>query len=194
MEIGNIKPRRLLARVARMPGEERQFVAVFVDVTRGAPAGVDAPRLRGQRLARAAHARDLDPLRGRDVDRRRRPPIRRHRRRSSASSTETRSDCSSWSKTCSTCRASSRVASGFSFEPIDLKPIFSQVLGLFRERAWKKERRPGRARARRPAQGAGRPTRARACAHQLDRQCGQVLRPGTHVWLNVGAQPGRRHG
>jgi two-component system phosphate regulon sensor histidine kinase PhoR len=33
VEIGNIKPRRLLARVARMPGEARQLVAVFVDVT-----------------------------------------------------------------------------------------------------------------------------------------------------------------
>src|SRR5262249_15555445 len=33
VEIGNIKPRRLLARVARMPGEDGQLVAVFVDVT-----------------------------------------------------------------------------------------------------------------------------------------------------------------
>jgi two-component system phosphate regulon sensor histidine kinase PhoR len=137
VEIGNIKPRRLLARIARMPGSGRQAVAVFVDVTevrrlesmrRDFVANV-SHELRTPVTAIRSAAETLTDGAVND------PPaaqvfvgiIDRNAQRLQAL-VEDLLDLS---------RIESR---GFrlSFESIDLKPIFSQVVGLFRERASKK--------------------------------------------------------
>jgi two-component system, OmpR family, phosphate regulon sensor histidine kinase PhoR len=138
VEIGNIKPRRLLARVARMPGGTRQLVAVFVDVT-------EVRRLESMRRDFVAN-----------VSHELRTPVTSIR-----SAAETLIDGAAADPAASAAfiniidRNAQRLqqlvedlldlsrieARGFrlSFEPIDLKPIFSQVLGLFRERASKKD-------------------------------------------------------
>jgi two-component system phosphate regulon sensor histidine kinase PhoR len=72
-----------------------------------------------------------------------------------------------------------------SFEPIDLKPIFSQVLGLFRERASKKN-----VALEELAVGNLPKVRAdrRALEHVLTNLVDNAVKycgPGTHVWLNV---------
>ena len=137
VEIGSIKPRRLLARVARMSGAARQVVAVFVDVTevrrlesmrRDFVANVSHELRTPVTAIRSAAETLVD---GAVND----PPaaqafvgiIDRNAQRLQ-SLVEDLLDLS---------RIESR---GFrlSFEPIDLKPIFSQVVGLFRERAGKK--------------------------------------------------------
>jgi two-component system phosphate regulon sensor histidine kinase PhoR len=137
VEIGNIKPRRLLARIARMSGSGRQVVAVFVDVTevrrlesmrRDFVANVSHELRTPVTAIRSAAETLID---GAVND----PPaaqafvgiIDRNAQRLQ-SLVEDLLDLS---------RIESR---GFrlSFEPIELKPIFSQVVGLFRERASKK--------------------------------------------------------
>jgi two-component system phosphate regulon sensor histidine kinase PhoR len=137
VEIGSIKPRRLLARIARMSGSGRQVVAVFVDVTevrrlesmrRDFVANVSHELRTPVTAIRSAAETLVD---GAVND----PPaaqafigiIDRNAQRLQ-SLVEDLLDLS---------RIESR---GFrlSFEPIDLKPIFSQVVGLFRERASKK--------------------------------------------------------
>src|SRR5258705_4217119 len=137
VEIGNIKPRRLLARVARLPGEQRQLVAVFVDVT-------EVRRLESMRRDFVAN-----------VSHELRTPVTSIR-----SAAETLMDGAASDPAASQAfigiidRNAQRLhqlvedlldlsrieARGFrlSFEAIELKPIFSQVMGLFRERASKK--------------------------------------------------------
>jgi len=184
VEIGNIKPRRLLARVARMPTAQRQFVAVFVDVT-------EVRRLESMRRDFVAN-----------VSHELRTPVTSIR-----SAAETLVDGAMLdAKACPAFiniidRNAQRLqqlvedlldlsrieARGFrlSFEPIDLKPIFSQVLGLFRERASKKnvaleERAVGDL----PKVRADR----RALEHVLTNLIDNAVKycgPGTHVWLNV---------
>jgi two-component system phosphate regulon sensor histidine kinase PhoR len=137
VEIGNIKPRRLLARIARMPGSARQVVAVFVDVT-------EVRRLESMRRDFVAN-----------VSHELRTPVTSIR-----SAAETLIDGAANDPAASQAFISiidrnaqrlqslvedlldlSRIeARGFrlSLEPIELRPLFSQVLGLFRERASKK--------------------------------------------------------
>jgi two-component system phosphate regulon sensor histidine kinase PhoR len=137
VEIGNIKPRRLLARVARMPGEARQLVAVFVDVT-------EMRRLESMRRDFVAN-----------VSHELRTPVTSIR-----SAAETLIDGAATDPAASHAFIAiidrnaqrlqqlvedlldlSRIESrGFrlSFEAMDLKPTFWQVMGLFRERASKK--------------------------------------------------------
>jgi two-component system phosphate regulon sensor histidine kinase PhoR len=184
VEIGNIKPRRLLARVARMPGEHRQFVAVFVDVT-------EVRRLESMRRDFVAN-----------VSHELRTPVTAIR-----SAAETLTDGASEDPAAASAfigiidRNAQRLqqlvedlldlsrieARGFrlSFEAIDLHPIFSQVLGLFRERASKKkvsleERTPGYL----PKVRADRRAMEHVLTNLIDnavKYCGA----GTHVWLGV---------
>ena len=184
VEIGNIKPRRLLARVARMPGEQRQFVAVFVDVT-------EVRRLESMRKDFVAN-----------VSHELRTPVTAIR-----SAAETLIDGAADDPVAATAfigiidRNAQRLqqlvedlldlsrieARGFrlSFEAIELKPIFSQVLGLFRERASKKnvsleERTLGEL----PKVRADRRAMEHVLTNLIDnavKYCG----PGTHVWLGV---------
>jgi two-component system, OmpR family, phosphate regulon sensor histidine kinase PhoR len=137
VEIGNIKPRRLLARIARMAGGARQVVAVFVDVT-------EVRRLESMRRDFVAN-----------VSHELRTPVTAIR-----SAAETLIDGAASDPAAAHSfigiidRNAQRLQSlvedlldlsriearGFrlSFEAIELKPIFSQVVGLFRERASKK--------------------------------------------------------
>lgn len=137
VEIGSIKPRRLLARVARMPGEARQLVAVFVDVT-------EVRRLESVRRDFVAN-----------VSHELRTPVTAIR-----SAAETLIDGAASDPAAAPAFIGiidrnaqrlqqlvedlldlSRIESrGFrlSFEAIDLRPTFGQVVGLFRERASKK--------------------------------------------------------
>lgn len=137
VDIGNIKPRRLLARIARMPGAARQVVAVFVDVT-------EVRRLESMRRDFVAN-----------VSHELRTPVTAIR-----SAAETLVDGAVKDPQAADAfvgiidRNAQRLQSlvedlldlsriearGFrlSFEAIELKPIFSQVVGLFRERASKK--------------------------------------------------------
>ncbi len=184
VEIGNIKPRRLLARVARMAGEQRQFVAVFVDVT-------EVRRLESMRKDFVAN-----------VSHELRTPVTAIR-----SAAETLIDGAADDPAAAPGfigiidRNAQRLqqlvedlldlsrieARGFrlSFEAIELKPIFSQVLGLFRERASKKnvsleERTPGDL----PKVRADRRAMEHVLTNLIDnavKYCG----PGTHVWLSV---------
>jgi two-component system phosphate regulon sensor histidine kinase PhoR len=184
VEIGNIKPRRLLARVARMPGTQRQFVAVFVDVT-------EVRRLESMRRDFVAN-----------VSHELRTPVTSIR-----SAAETLIDGAATDPQASMAFINiidrnaarlhqlvedlldlSRIESrGFrlSFEPIELRPIFSQVMGLFRERASKKnvlleERSPGEI----PKVRADR----RALEHVLTNLIDNAVKycpSGAHVWLGV---------
>lgn len=184
VEIGNIKPRRLLARVARMPGAQRQSVAVFTDVT-------EVRRLESMRRDFVAN-----------VSHELRTPVTSIR-----SAAETLIDGAAKDPAASGAFISiidrnaqrlqqlvedlldlSRIeARGFrlSFEDIELRPIFSQVLGLFRERASKKnvaleERRLGEV----PKVKADR----RALEHVLTNLIDNAVKycpPGAHVWLGV---------
>jgi two-component system phosphate regulon sensor histidine kinase PhoR len=137
VEIGNIKPRRLLARIARMPGEVRQLVAVFVDVT-------EMRRLESMRRDFVAN-----------VSHELRTPVTAIR-----SAAETLIDGAANDPSAAHAFVAiidrnaqrlqqlvedlldlSRIESrGFrlNFEPIELKPTFWQAMGLFRERAAKK--------------------------------------------------------
>ncbi|RYZ07031.1 MAG: PAS domain-containing protein [Myxococcales bacterium] len=184
VEIGNIKPRRLLARVARMPGEARQSVAVFVDVT-------EVRRLESMRRDFVAN-----------VSHELRTPVTAIR-----SAAETLIDGAAADPAASQAFIGiidrnaqrlqqlvedlldlSRIESrGFrlSIEPIDLKPLFSQVMGLFRERASKKnvaleERCSGEL----PKVRSDR----RALEHVLTNLIDNAVKycgPGTHVWVSV---------
>jgi two-component system, OmpR family, phosphate regulon sensor histidine kinase PhoR len=184
VEIGNIKPRRLLARVARMPGEARQLVAVFVDVT-------EVRRLESMRRDFVAN-----------VSHELRTPVTSIR-----SAAETLIDGAANDPAASQAFIGiidrnaqrlqqlvedlldlSRIESrGFrlSLEPIDLKPLFSQVMGLFRERASKKnvsleERCSGEL----PKVRSDR----RALEHVLTNLIDNAVKycgPGTHVWVSV---------
>jgi len=184
VEIGNIKPRRLLARVARMPGEARQLVAVFVDVT-------EVRRLESMRRDFVAN-----------VSHELRTPVTSIR-----SAAETLMDGAAADPAAAGAFIAiidrnatrlhqlvedlldlSRIESrGFrlSFEAIELKPIFSQVMGLFRERAGKKnvtleERASGEV----PKVRADR----RALEHVLTNLIDNAVKycgPGTHVWVSV---------
>jgi len=184
VEIGNIKPRRLLARVARMPGEARQLVAVFVDVT-------EVRRLESMRRDFVAN-----------VSHELRTPVTAIR-----SAAETLVDGAASDPAASAAfigiidRNAQRLqqlvedlldlsrieARGFrlSVEAIDLKPLFSQVMGLFRERATEKnvaleERLLGQL----PKVLADR----RALEHVLTNLIDNAIKyggSGTQVWLAV---------
>lgn len=184
VEIGNIKPRRLLARVARMPGEARQLVAVFVDVT-------EVRRLESMRRDFVAN-----------VSHELRTPVTAIR-----SAAETLIDGAATDPAASQAFIAiidrnaqrlqqlvedlldlSRIESrGFrlSFEPIDLKPTFWQVMGLFRERASKKnvafeERATGDL----PKVRADRRALEHVLTNLLDnavKYCG----PNTQVWIGA---------
>jgi len=184
VEIGSIKPRRLLARVARMPGEAKQSVAVFVDVT-------EVRKLESMRRDFVAN-----------VSHELRTPVTSIR-----SAAETLMDGAATDPAAAQAfiaiidRNAQRLQSlvedlldlsriesrGFrlSLEPIDLKPIFFQVLGLFRERASKKnvgleERALGDV----PKVRADR----RALEHVLTNLIDNAVKycgAGTHVWLAV---------
>jgi two-component system, OmpR family, phosphate regulon sensor histidine kinase PhoR len=184
VEIGNIKPRRLLARVARMPGEQRQLVAVFVDVT-------EVRRLESMRKDFVAN-----------VSHELRTPVTAIR-----SAAETLIDGAATDPRASSAfigiidRNAQRLqqlvedlldlsrieARGFrlSLEPIELKPIFSQVLGLFRERAGEKSvALEERASGELPKVRADRRAMEHVLTNLIDnavKYCG----PGTHVWLTV---------
>ena len=184
VEIGNIKPRRLLARVARMPGEARQLVAVFVDVT-------EVRRLESMRRDFVAN-----------VSHELRTPVTAIR-----SAAETLIDGAATDPAASQAFIGiidrnaqrlqqlvedlldlSRIESrGFrlSMEPIDLKPIFSQVMGLFRERASKKGvGLEERLTSELPKVKADRRALEHVLTNLIDnavKYCGQ----GTHVWLAV---------
>jgi two-component system, OmpR family, phosphate regulon sensor histidine kinase PhoR len=183
VEIGSIKPRRLLARVARMP-EARQLVAVFVDVT-------EVRRLESMRRDFVAN-----------VSHELRTPVTSIR-----SAAETLMDGAATDPAAAQAfigiidRNAQRLQSlvedlldlsriesrGFrlNLEPIELKPIFFQVIGLFRERASKKnvgleERALGEV----PKVRADR----RALEHVLTNLIDNAVKycgPGTHVWLAV---------
>ncbi|MES1185373.1 MAG: ATP-binding protein [Myxococcales bacterium] len=188
VEIGNIKPRRLLARVARMPGARRQFVAVFVDVT-------EVRRLESMRRDFVAN-----------VSHELRTPVTSIRSAAETLIDGALSDPAAAQSFIGIIDRNaqrlqqlvedlldlSRIESrGFrlSFEPIELKPIFSQVLGLFRERASKKnvaleERAVGEL----PKVRADR----RALEHVLTNLIDNAVKycgPGTSVWLNVALSP-----
>ncbi|HVY29459.1 MAG TPA: ATP-binding protein [Polyangiaceae bacterium] len=184
VEIGSIKPRRLLARVARMPGAQRQFVAVFVDVT-------EVRRLESMRRDFVAN-----------VSHELRTPVTSIR-----SAAETLIDGAATDPQASLAFINiidrnaqrlhqlvedlldlSRIESrGFrlTIEPIELRPIFSQVMGLFRERAGKKnvlleERSLGEI----PKVRADR----RALEHVLTNLIDNAVKycpSGAHVWLGV---------
>jgi len=184
VEIGNIKPRRVLVRVARMPGEARQLVAVFVDVT-------EVRKLESMRRDFVAN-----------VSHELRTPVTAIR-----SAAETLIDGAATDPAASAAFIGiidrnaqrlqqlvedlldlSRIESrGFrlSLEPTDLKPIFSQVMGLFRERASKKnvvleERATGEL----PKVRADR----RALEHVLTNLIDNAVKycgPGTRVWVSV---------
>jgi two-component system phosphate regulon sensor histidine kinase PhoR len=184
VEIGSIKPRRLLARVARMPGEARQLVAVFVDVT-------EVRKLESMRRDFVAN-----------VSHELRTPVTSIR-----SAAETLIDGAAQDPAAAQAFISiiernaqrlqslvedlldlSRIESrGFrlNLEPTELKPIFSQVVGLFRERASKKnvgleERVLGDV----PKVRADR----RALEHVLTNLIDNAVKycgAGTHVWLAV---------
>jgi two-component system, OmpR family, phosphate regulon sensor histidine kinase PhoR len=188
VEIGNIKPRRLLARVARMPGPARQFVAVFVDVT-------EVRRLESMRRDFVAN-----------VSHELRTPVTAIR-----SAAETLMDGAATDPAASQAfigiidRNAQRLQQlvedlldlsrieqrGFrlSLEPIELKPLFSQVLGLFRERASKKgvaleERTSGEL----PKVRSDR----RALEHVLTNLIDNAVKycgPGTHVWVAATVSP-----
>lgn len=183
VEIGNIKPRRLLARVAHMPGEERQFVAVFVDVT-------EVRRLESMRRDFVAN-----------VSHELRTPVTSIR-----SAAETLIDGAADDPAAAQAFIGiidrnaqrlqqlvedlldlSRIESrGFrlSMEPIELKPIFSQVLGLFRERASKKDVSLEDAAGDVPKVRADR----RALEHVLTNLVDNAVKycgPGAHVWVKV---------
>ena len=184
VEIGNIKPRRLLARVARMPGDQRQFVAVFVDVT-------EVRRLESMRRDFVAN-----------VSHELRTPVTSIRSAAETLVDGALSDPAAAQSFVGIIDRNaarlqqlvedlldlSRIESrGFrlSFEPIDLKPIFSQVLGLFRERASKKN-----VALEEVAVGNLPKVRAdrRALEHVLTNLIDNAVKycgPGTHVWLNV---------
>lgn len=184
VEIGNIKPRRLLCRVARMPGEQKQVVAVFVDVT-------EMRRLESMRRDFVAN-----------VSHELRTPVTAIR-----SAAETLIDGAAADPAAAQAfvgiidRNAQRLhalvedlldlsrieARGFrlSFEAIELRPIFSQVIGLFRERASKKSVTL----AERPLDGLPR-VRAdrRALEHVLTNLIDNAVKycgPGAHVWLGV---------
>jgi two-component system phosphate regulon sensor histidine kinase PhoR len=188
VEIGSIKPRRLLARVARMPGEARQLVAVFVDVT-------EVRKLESMRRDFVAN-----------VSHELRTPVTSIR-----SAAETLIDGAAEDPKAAAAfiaiidRNAQRLQSlvedlldlsriearGFrlTLEPIELKPIFSQVMGLFRDRASKKnvsleERAPGAL----PKVRADR----RALEHVLTNLIDNAVKycgPGTRVWLAVSVNP-----
>jgi two-component system phosphate regulon sensor histidine kinase PhoR len=138
VEIGNIKPRRLLARVARMPGEDGQLVAVFVDVT-------EVRRLESMRRDFVAN-----------VSHELRTPVTSIRSAAETLIDGAASDPAAAQAFISIIERNaqrlqqlvedlldlSRIEQrGFrlSLEPLELRPIFSQVLGLFRERAGRKD-------------------------------------------------------
>jgi two-component system phosphate regulon sensor histidine kinase PhoR len=188
VEIGNIKPRRLLARVASMPGEERQQVAVFVDVT-------EMRKLESMRRDFVAN-----------VSHELRTPVTSIR-----SAAETLIDGAASDPAAAGAfigiieRNAARLQSlvedlldlsriesrGFrlSFEPIDLRPIFSQVLGLFRERANKKEvALEERTLSELPKVRADR----RALEHVLTNLVDNAVKycgPGAHVVVSVAVSP-----
>jgi two-component system phosphate regulon sensor histidine kinase PhoR len=188
VEIGSIKPRRLLARVARMPGEARQLVAVFVDVT-------EVRKLESMRRDFVAN-----------VSHELRTPVTSIR-----SAAETLIDGAAQDPKAAAAfiaiidRNAQRLQSlvedlldlsriearGFrlTIEPIDLKPIFSQVLGLFRDRAGKKN-----VSLEERAAGALPKVRAdrRALEHVLTNLIDNAVKycgSGTHVWLAVSVSP-----
>ncbi len=184
VEIGNIKPRRLLARVARMPGEARQLVAVFVDVT-------EVRRLESMRrdfVANVSHELRTPVTSIRSaaetlIDGAANDPAAAHAfigiiDRNAQRLQQLVEDLLDLS------RIESR---GFrlSLEPMDLKPLFSQVMGLFRERASKKnvtleERLTGEL----PKVRSDR----RALEHVLTNLIDNAVKycgPGTHVWVSV---------
>jgi two-component system phosphate regulon sensor histidine kinase PhoR len=188
VEIGNIKPRRLLARVARMPGEARQLVAVFVDVT-------EMRRLESMRRDFVAN-----------VSHELRTPVTSIR-----SAAETLIDGAASDPAAAQAFIAiidrnaqrlqqlvedlldlSRIESrGFrlSFEPIELKPTFSQAMGLFRERASKKNvGLEERVTVELPKVRADR----RALEHVLTNLIDNAVKycsPGTAVWLSVAVSP-----
>ncbi len=186
VEVGTIKPRRLLARVARMPGDEQQFVAVFVDVT-------EMRRLESMRRDFVAN-----------VSHELRTPVTAIR-----SAAETLIDGAAADPAASRAfigiidRNAQRLhalvedlldlsrieARGFrlSIESIELRPVFSQVLGLFRERASEKglaleELRSGEL----PKVRADR----RALEHVLTNLIDNAVKycgPGAHIGIDVAA-------
>jgi two-component system phosphate regulon sensor histidine kinase PhoR len=138
VEIGNIKPRRLLARIARMPGALRQVVAVFTDVT-------EVRRLESMRRDFVAN-----------VSHELRTPVTSIRSAAETLIDGAASDPAAAQSFISIIdRNAQRLQSlvedlldlsriearGFrlNLEPIELEPVFSQVVGLFRERASEKQ-------------------------------------------------------
>jgi two-component system, OmpR family, phosphate regulon sensor histidine kinase PhoR len=189
VELGSIKPRRLLARVARMPGAARQVVAVFVDVT-------EVRRLESMRRDFVAN-----------VSHELRTPVTAIR-----SAAETLIDGAASDPAAAQSfigiidRNAQRLQSlvedlldlsriearGFklSLEPIELRPLFSQVIGLFRERASKKDVRivEEQLTAELPRVRADR----RAIEHVLTNLIDNAVKycgPGARVALSVAVAP-----
>jgi len=184
VDIGNIKPRRLLARIAKMQGDQKQMVAVFVDVT-------EVRRLESVRRDFVAN-----------VSHELRTPVTAIR-----SAAETLIDGASADPVASEAfiaiidRNAQRLhalvedlldlsrieARGFrlTFESIELRPIFSQVLGLFRDRASKKS--VGLSEGQLGALPRVRADR-RALEHVLTNLIDNAVKycgPGTHVLVGV---------
>jgi hypothetical protein len=90
IEVSGIKPRRIVVRVAHVPGDDRQRFAVFVDVT-------EVRRLESMRRPRRRYkpALKTTPARGHSFW---------------ASSSATRSASRIWWKTCSISRTSSHTS------------------------------------------------------------------------------------
>lgn len=186
VEVASLKPRRLLARVARMPGEAQQLVAVFVDVT-------EVRRLESMRRDFVAN-----------VSHELRTPVTAIR-----SAAETLIDGAAADPQAAQVfigmidRNAQRLqqlvedlldlsrieARGFrlNFEAIELKPILAQVAGLFRERASKKQvSLEERVSAECPKVRADR----RAIEHVLTNLIDNAIKycgPGAHVTLGIAA-------
>ncbi len=184
VEIGSIKPRRLLVRVARMPGGRAELVAVFVDVT-------EVRRLESVRRDFVAN-----------VSHELRTPVTSIR-----SAAETLIDGAAADPAAAHTfigiidRNAQRLhalvedlldlsrieARGFrlTFEPIELGSVFSQVLGLFRERA--AAARVALAERPRPELPRVRADR-RGLEHVLTNLVDNAVKyggAGTQVWLGV---------
>ena len=118
----DLKPRRCWC-TPRAAGRAGRIAGGVRRRHRHAPARDDAPRLRGQCLARAAHAGHDHPLRRRDAARavESRPgddgALHRDHR------AQRRAAAARWSRICSTCRASSRGSSGSSSSRSSVGPV-----------------------------------------------------------------------
>ena len=172
-------------------GAPHGAVVTFHDVTERRRVDAGPPRLRGQRVARAAHAAHLDPRVRGGAGGRRAGRAGDTRSASSARSAPTPTAWPRWSRTCSSCRGSSRASA----------PPRWETRGAHGDRRGRGRlvRRPGRAQADRrspPATRGARTSRptpsACAASSRTSWRTRSSTRPRAARWRSTRAGRGRR--